>query len=184
MKNAICIPAPLLALLGTIIVGCGQSVTPQAQTPTPPTASQPAPSPTQTPTPIATPAPTQTAEAQAPQTAQPLSPPASSSGDRGKIEFAAGSSSATVEGTLANKATAQYTFDAAADQTATIAISSPNQVALLTLVAPSGSPIQRYQSGLATWSGTLPETGTYRISVVATQATSYKLNLAIAQKKP
>lgn len=165
--------------LVTIAASCGQSRTPQADpASSPPTQS--APSPTQSPMPASTP--TQPLQAQAPQPTQ--SPLSAIPNDRGKIEFAAGSSSATIEGDLANKAMAQYTFDAVENQTATITITSPAQSVLLTLVSPSGSPIQRYQSGLSTWSGTLPESGTYRVSVVATQASSYKLNLAISQKKP
>jgi hypothetical protein len=89
-----------------------------------------------------------------------------------------------VEGNLASKEMQQYTFDATADQTAIITITSPNQSVLLTVVTPSGSPIQRYQSGQASWSGTLPETGLYRISAVATeQASPYKVSITIAPKK-
>ncbi len=171
-------PGILVLWLGTILGGCGQSTTPLAESPTPTPTVTPA-SPSPIPTTPTTPAPTP--EVQAPQAAQPLSPPASD--DRKKIEFAAGSSSATVDGTLANKAIDQYTFEATANQTATISIDSPNQAVLLTLVSPSGSPIQRYQSGLSSWSGSLPESGIYRVSAVATQASSYKLNITILPKK-
>lgn len=165
--------------LSSIVAACTQSVTPQAQT-----TSSPAVQPT-----TATPAPLQTPQAQPPQTIQPLNSQTSTNAqttgnrDRGKINFAAGSSSATVEGNLASKAVDQFTFDATANQTGTITIESPNQDVLLTLVAPSGSPIQRYQSGQSNWSGTLPESGTYRVNVVATkQAASYKMNVSIGQK--
>ena len=165
----------LIVCLLTIATGCGQSTPPQSAAPAP-TQSASSPSPVQTPT--------QTTQAQAPQdsqVAQPLSPPS----DRKKITFEPGSSSTTIEGNLASKATEQYTFEATANQTGTITITSPNQTVLLTLVAPSGSPIQRYQSGQSNWTGTLPESGAYRVSVVATdQASSYKLNVSILQKKP
>lgn len=167
---------------GTIMAGCTQSAPPQAEAPSP-TPTAPASSPIPSPTPAA-PTSTQPLQAQAPQsTSSPSTSLAPTSGDRGKIEFAAGSSSATVEGDLAGKEMAQYTFDAVENQTATITITSPNQAVLLTLVSPSGSPIQRYQSGLSSWSGTLPESGTYRVSAFATQASDYKLNVAISPKK-
>ncbi len=175
----------LVLWLGSIAVGCTQAVTPQSQTSSPPIA-QTSPSPVETPTTTAsaTPTPvTQTPQAQSPQAVQSLDAPTTGNRDRGKINFAAGSSSATVEGNLASKAVDQFTFDATANQTGTITIDSQNQNVLLTLVAPSGSPIQRYQSGQSSWSGTLPESGTYRISAVATQQASYKLTLTIAQKK-
>lgn len=170
--------------LGLIIVSCGSGQAPLAGTNSP-SVTQATPTPTQTPTTLATitPTPTQTAQAQTPQAVQPLSPPSSGNHDRGKIEFASGTTSATVEGNLASKAVDQFTFDATENQTGTITIASPNQDVLLTLVAPSGSPIQRYQSGQSNWSGTLPESGTYRVSAVATnQASSYKLTVAIGQK--
>lgn len=161
-----------------LLTSCGQSTPPQAIAPTP-TAITPSPSPL--PPPPTVTAPTQPTES--PQTALPLSPQATN--DRKKIEFNSGSTSTTVSGKLASKETAQYSFDATANQTATVTITSPNQTVLLTLVAPSGSPIQRYQSGLSSWNGTLPETGTYQVNVVATdQASDYQLSIAIAPKKP
>lgn len=169
-------PTLLAVSLSVLFTSCAPSTPPQSVAPTT------APSPIATPSPLPSP-PQVTAT---PQTSQPLSPPAdrkSTSADRTAIQFEPGKTSTTVEGKLASKAIVQYTFDATANQTATVTITSPNQTVLLTLVAPSGSPIQRYQSGQSSWSGTLPETGTYRVSVVATdQASDYQLSVAIAPK--
>lgn len=172
------ISIPIIGLI-VLLTSCAPSTPPQAVAPSP-TPTPTAPSPSPLPTPPIVPTPTQPTES--PQTSQPLSP--QTTNDRQTIEIDPGKTSTTVSGKLASKAIAQYRFDAAANQPATVTITSPNQTVLLTLVAPSGSPIQRYQSGLSSWSGTLPETGTYQINVVATdQASDYQLSLAIAPKK-
>jgi hypothetical protein len=183
-----------VSLLMATLAGCAQApstnpspqVAPSQLPPPPPQASiraVPNTAPAQPPSssqPLTdtTPSASQTDATSAPQIAQAT--PSEGSHDRGQIAFQTGSTSTSVQGNLASKAIDRFTFTASAGQPATIAIESPNQDVLLTLVDPQGSPIQRYQSGSASWSGKLPTNGTYVVDVIATgSASTYKLNVSI-----
>jgi hypothetical protein len=128
--------------------------------------------------------PTATPESSAAPSPAPTNSPAESDAKVGTIKFQPGATTATVEGTVASKQIARYTFDASAGQPATIAIASPNQDVLLTLIDPQGNPIQRYQSGGSSWSGKLTRSGTYTIDAFAAgQTSTFSIKVEI-QPKP
>ncbi len=91
---------------------------------------------------------------------------ASSTRDRGAIHFSSDSTTASVTNFVEGSGIDRYAFDASAGQPARISIDSANGQVLLTLIAPDGTPIVRSQSGGASWSGTLPMNGTYRLDAV------------------
>ena len=86
------------------------------------------------------------------------------SGPITRITFPAGGTSATVNGSF-NASFANYLLAANAGQYMQITLSSPSGQAYLTVVSPQGSPLARAQAGAQAFSGQLPETGDYRITV-------------------
>jgi hypothetical protein len=142
-----------------MLIGCGGNSTSN------PSASA---SPTSTPTPTDSP------------TSTPSNGPAQGIIDRGAIQFAPGSTTASASNFVNSGSIDRYTFDASAGQPANISITSSTGQVLLTLVGPDGTPIQRSQSGGSSWSGTLPLDGTYTLDVVNNSTGSpYTVNLNI-----
>ncbi len=82
-----------------------------------------------------------------------------------RITFPAGGTSATVSGSFSGPNFANYLLAANAGQYMQITLASPGSQAYLTVVSPQGSPLARAQAGAQSFSGQLPETGDYRISV-------------------
>lgn len=116
--------------------------------------------------------------------AAPVSPSvAQSTGgtrDLGPIEFAPGSTTASIDNFIDPSGIDRYTFDASAGQPATVNISSQTGQVLLTLVAPDGTPLVRSQSGRTSWSGNLPMDGTYTVDAVNQYSgAQYSVNLNI-----
>lgn len=100
--------------------------------------------------------------------------------DRGAIQFSSGATATSVANFVEGNGVDRYTFDASAGQPARINILSATRQVLLTLVAPDGTPLMRSQSGSASWSGTLPMSGTYRLNAVNQYVGSqYRVNLDI-----
>lgn len=99
-----------------------------------------------------------------------------------RIRFAPGGTSATVDGTVANDGRQCYVLNARAGQLMMIQVSSPEDVANFSLVAPDGSPLKRIENGLPYFSVHLPGTGDYTICVGApagTPATYYALMVSV-----
>lgn len=176
--------AKLLTIATLLLVGCSQTAPPN---PSDTTTASPTTSPPETSSPTPTPvpavpntAPTKPSESASPTVSPSLPSATGAIDDQKRIQFQAGATTATVEGTLTAKKIDRYTFDAKAGQSASVSIASPRQDVLLTIVDPQGSPIQRYQSGSSSWSGKLPTDGVYIVDVVATGETSnYTLTVSI-----
>ncbi len=102
-----------------------------------------------------------------------------------RIRFAAGSSSATVTGTISGGNRACYIFGAAAGQTATIQITSPGNLANfdfapVDLAINGGFPFKRIVNEDRTFSQLLPATADYLICVATpSEPVSYTLTLTI-----
>ncbi len=90
-----------------------------------------------------------------------------------RITFATGATSATVNGRIDGASMDNYLLDASAGQYMQITVASPAGEAYLTVVSPQGSPLARAQAGAQSFSGSLPETGDYRISVSSPSATAH-----------
>ncbi len=87
------------------------------------------------------------------------------SGPITRITFPAGGTSATVNGSISGPNFANYLLAANAGQYMNITVASPSGQAYLTVVSPGGSPLARAQAGAQAFSGQLPETGDYRLTV-------------------
>lgn len=131
-------------------------VAPGIESPLPPTA-------TATPPIVGTPSPTTSAT-----TATPIS-------------FAPGLNSMEINGTIAERATNRYLLSAQQSQEITVAISSPNNDLLLSLIGEDGTLLKGAEDGLFLWTGQLPATQDYLIGVVsAGAATTYTLRVTLA----
>ena len=96
------------------------------------------------------------------------------------IRFAAGGTSGAVSGRLAAGTDRTYTFDARAGQTATVHFTHSSATARWTLVDAQGTPLHTATTEQQdTVTVKLPTTGTYRVDVQTTDATTYRLALAI-----
>lgn len=97
-----------------------------------------------------------------------------------RISFAPGATSATVNGTINAGGVVDYVLRAAAGQTMTVNIISPNGDVLLTVVSPSGIPLKRSADDSPFWTGTLPEDGDYNLKAVSVgAATTYTLEVSV-----
>ncbi len=88
-----------------------------------------------------------------------------------RITFAPGATSATVSGQVDGNTSASYVIYALAGQPAQITLSYTGGPVYITFVSPGGSPLARAQAGAQGFSGTLPETGDYSITVSAFSGT-------------
>jgi len=104
-----------------------------------------------------------------------------------RIQFAPGATSATLTGRIVRKEEGgvefgtEYLVRAFAGQTMSVAITSPNNDVLLTIVGADGSPLKRYVDGLATWTGPLYATQDYTITPASVgKTTDYALAVSIS----
>ena len=85
-----------------------------------------------------------------------------------RIEFAQGATSATVQGAVTFPARVHYLLRALGGQQMTVQISSPNNAANFSILGTSDNqPLKRLENEDRTWSGNLPITQDYQISVAA-----------------
>jgi hypothetical protein len=98
-----------------------------------------------------------------------------------RIEFAAGATSAVVQGTLAAEGIDEYLLRALGGQSMTVTVWSPDSSVVLEIYGISdGQPLLRSQMRQTSFQGTLPATQDYSIKAVATgAATSYTLQVII-----
>ena len=104
------------------------------------------------------------------------------SGPITRITFPAGGTSATVNGSINGPNFTNYLLAANAGQYMDITVASPSGQAYLTVVSPSGDPMARAQAGAQAFSGQLPETGDYRLTVSNPSAnvnTSFTLTVSV-----
>jgi hypothetical protein len=104
------------------------------------------------------PPPTQVPPSAAPPTPAPP-PPAS------RIQFAAGGTGAVVEGVLDSGQTLYYVLTANATQTMSVKIQAPNGDVYLGVFGADGQVLLNTSAQQTTWSGTLPTTQDYYLSV-------------------
>jgi hypothetical protein len=107
--------------------------------------------------------------------------PAAAQGDPQRIQFAPGSTSATVHGSVAPGATDQYVLHASAGQTLTVQITTGQGQVVVTITGADGKLLVTDYVGHSTFSGVLPTSQDYTIGVQATgQATAdYTLGITI-----
>jgi hypothetical protein len=98
-----------------------------------------------------------------------------------RIQFAPGAISATVQGNVAANVSDDYILSAAAGQTMTVVIESPNSNVLLTIVGADGIPLTNgLMSGATSWQGELPATQDYTIRAIgALEPAAYSLTVTI-----
>ena len=101
--------------------------------------------------------------------------------DAKRINFAPGTTSAQINGSVSEQGRNDYVLSAQAGQEMSVEISSPNNDVLLSVVGADGTPYKRYQNGPPSWSSTLPATQDYYIEAVSIgSATDYTLNVSIS----
>ncbi|MFZ1399524.1 MAG: hypothetical protein WAS33_21635, partial [Candidatus Promineifilaceae bacterium] len=98
-----------------------------------------------------------------------------------RISFTPGAISATVQGDVAAHVSDDYILSAAAGQTMTVVIDSPNSNVLLTIVGADGIPLTNgLMSGATSWQGELPTTQDYTIRAIGTlEPAAYSLTVTI-----
>jgi hypothetical protein len=102
-----------------------------------------------------------------------------------RIQFEPGATSATVTGHVEGHAVERYVLRALAGQTMDVAITSPNNDVLLTIVGADGIPLKRYVDGMAEWRGVLPATQDYFIDAVSVgEATGFQLTVTVSRLEP
>lgn len=89
-----------------------------------------------------------------------------------RIRFASGATSTQVGGHITGFNMDNYLLEARTGQTMLVFVTSPTNEAYLTVVSPGGSPLARAQAGAQSFSGTLPETGDYRLTVSSPSGTA------------
>lgn len=99
-----------------------------------------------------------------------------------RVEFAAGATAATLNGSLEGRATAEYLVYAFGGQAMEVTITSADSRILLTIVGADGMPLKRSVDGEASWQGTLPATQDYVVKAVSYSAdpTDYTIDIAIS----
>ncbi len=122
------------------------TATPLLPTASPPTAMPPTPAPPTAVPPTATP---------------PSLPPAS------RIQFPAGGTGASLQSVVDTGQTQYYVLKASATQTMSVKISSPNGDIYLGVFGADGTTLLNSASKQTTWSGTLPTTQDYYVSLTA-----------------
>jgi hypothetical protein len=121
-----------------------------------------------TPAPIseATTAPPGSASTATPSAAQPTATLPPQNADPVRINFAAGATSASVQGTLNSGETHSYVLGAVVAQTMTVNVTASGGMVSLKVVTPGGLMVLDPAAGQTSWSAPLPETGDYTLSVV------------------
>lgn len=161
-------------LLSSVLAGCGSTLA-TATTPLAPRAAS-----ANVANPFDVDSKTSHAARSVPTSTQIVAQRTSGPRDLGPIQFPYGATTTSVNNFVEGDGIDRYTFDASAGQPARINILSATGQVLLTLIAPDGTPLMRSQSGSASWSGTLPMSGTYRLDAVNQYVGSrYTVNLNI-----
>ncbi len=112
----------------------------------------------------------------------PLLPPATSAEQQPKrISFAAGSTTAAVQGNLPASGLERYILRALAGQTMTIKVSSSQANMLFSVNGADGQVLKSSGAGTASWSGILPATQDYIITISSETgvAANYALQVTI-----
>jgi putative hemolysin len=106
-------------------------------------------------------------------------PPLSSSGPK-RIQFARGATSATVNGELARRGIDRYVLTAMAGQSMQVAVNSAGEAVVLAVQGEDGMILLNRGNGQAEWSGVLPKSQDYIVSVISTGAAAgYALTVTI-----
>ncbi len=102
-----------------------------------------------------------------------------------RLSFAAGSVSTTVQGNLATNGIDAYVLRALAGQTMSVNVTSSQQV-LLAVSGADGSVLKSSGAGTSNWSGQLPTTQDYTLtlSTASGAPTSYTLQITIPPRSP
>ncbi len=102
-----------------------------------------------------------------------------------RLQFAAGSVSTTVQGNLAANSIDVYVLRALAGQTMSVNITSSNQV-LLAVSGADGNVLKSSGAGTSNWSGQLPTTQDYILTLSAASGapTSYTLQITVPPRSP
>ena len=99
---------------------------------------------------------------------------------RRRIEFAKGGTSATVYGTVTAPGRVEYILYAFYGQSMSVKITSPNEEANFSVVGINDQYLKRIENEERTWTGTLPVTQDYIISVaVADGSVDFTLSVVI-----
>jgi hypothetical protein len=178
MKKKIIITCALMVILTGVISACklpasgAPSAVPTVLPPVPTATTGIAAEPTNTsaPPPTAvvvtvTSAPTAVLPTAAPPT--PVPPPPTSQPAASRIQFAAGATGATVDGIVDSGQTLYYVLLANATQTMSVKLQSPNGDVYLGVTGADGQVFLNSASQQTTWSGTLPTSQDYYLSVTA-----------------
>ncbi len=109
------------------------------------------------------------------------SPAAAQAGDPQRIQFAPGSTSATVQGSVVPNTTDQYVLQASAGQTLTVQVTTSQGQVVVTITGADGTLLVTDYVGNSTFSGVLPTTQDYTIGVQAAGqvAANYVLGISI-----
>ncbi len=157
------------ALLGIIVLAESVSACLPFFGPTP-TSTLPIPSPTRS-LPTAAPSPSLTSTATTPAGAALVGPQ--------RIQFAPGSSKATIQGKLVANGMDSYVIQVPAGQTLSANASSQAKT-LLQISGADGSPLKTYGAGGASWSGTVPSTQDYMIGITTEDGSAASYTLVVA----
>jgi hypothetical protein len=103
------------------------------------------------------------------------SPPIQESTER--VNFAKGSSTGTVQDTIAPSQLKHYLLQCGGGQSMTVR--SQNSAVNVRIVAPDGSTIGRIPSGSSSWQGTLPSDGDYSVDVSSPGSTSFSIQVEV-----
>ncbi len=110
-------------------------------------------------------------------------PPASSNRPV-RIQFARGATSATVNGELARRGIDRYVLSALKGQSMQVDVNSPGGAVVLAVEGADGASLLSRSNGETAWSGGLPKSQDYIVSVISTgPATGYSLTVTIPPLK-
>jgi hypothetical protein len=176
----------IVGLLTLTLAGCGPGQPAAIQTPQPASTTVPVSSSlTATPTGQATSlhatppvAPTQASVATTTPSTAPAGPQ--------RITFAPGTTTGNVEGAIVRGTEQRYVLGARSGQLMQVQVSALEQNAVFSVFDPSGQPLAGTEPGrdATDWSGTLPATGDYQITVGATRGNaSFKLDVTITDPR-
>ena len=97
-----------------------------------------------------------------------------------RIQFVTGGTSAVLDGNIDSAQTLYYVLQASATQTMNVKVWSPNANVYLSIYGANGQELLNNTSQDTLWSGTLPATQDYYLSLTAANgATSYSLSVEI-----
>ena len=106
--------------------------------------------------------------------------PPTSSSEPERIQFARGATSATVNGELARHGIDRYILTATAGQSMQVDVNSAGEAVVLAVQGEDGMILLNRGNGQAEWSGVLPKSQDYIVSVIITgPAAGYSLTVTI-----